>query len=225
MGGADVSAWLFRAEVMPLVYGLAQIALTPTCSPSASSSRRRCSSGRCGRRRPCRSGILAPFALGVGAGVLLHQAGGFFSESMTAPQAGLFLGASLAITAFPVMARIIHERGLTGTAIGTMALAAGAMDDVAAWLIFAVVVASFKHDAMVAIVAFGGALGYAALVFGPLRPYLRRLAREADGRRGHPVGVRRHPAAADAGRLVHRLGRRPLGLRRLHPRRGGAAAG
>ena len=78
------------------------------------------------------------------------------------------------------MARIIHERGLTGTAIGTMALAAGAMDDVAAWLIFAVVVASFKHDAMVAIVAFGGALGYAALVFGPLRPYLRRLAREAD---------------------------------------------
>ena len=78
------------------------------------------------------------------------------------------------------MARIIHERGLTGTAIGTMALAAGAMDDVAAWLIFAIVVASFKQDAMVAIVAFGGALGYAALVFGPLRPYLRRLARDAE---------------------------------------------
>ena len=35
------------------------------------------------------TGILAPFALGVGAGVLLHQAGGFFSESMSAPQAGV----------------------------------------------------------------------------------------------------------------------------------------
>jgi Kef-type K+ transport system membrane component KefB len=175
------SAWLFRADVMPLVYGLAQIALTLymfTVGLEFEAALLK----RSLRQAAAVSltGILAPFALGVGAGVLLHQAGGFFSESMSAAQAGLFLGASLAITAFPVMARIIHERGLTGTAIGTMALAAGAMDDVAAWLIFAIVVASFKQDAMVAIIAFGGALGYAALVFGPLRLYLRRLAREAD---------------------------------------------
>lgn len=177
----DASAWLFRAEVMPLVYGLAQIALTLymfTVGLEFEAALLK----RSLRQAAAVSltGILAPFALGVGAGVLLHRSGGFFSESMSAAQAGLFLGASLAITAFPVMARIIHERGLTGTAIGTMALAAGAMDDVAAWLIFAIVVASFKQDAMVAIVAFGGALGYAALVFGPLRPYLRRLAREAE---------------------------------------------
>ena len=126
------------------------------------------------------AGILAPFALGGGVGILLRSSGGFFSDSMCASQAALFLGASLSITAFPVMARIIHERGLTGTAIGTMALAAGAMDDVAAWLIFAIVVASFKGDASIAVIAFVGAAAYAAVVYGPLRPWLRRLARQAD---------------------------------------------
>jgi Kef-type K+ transport system membrane component KefB len=112
------------------------------------------------------AGILAPFALGIGAAILLHGAGGFFAPQLTVGQAALFMGASLSITAFPVMARIIHERGLTGTAIGTMALAAGAMDDVAAWLIFAVVVASFKGDVSVAVIAFAGAFAYIAIVFG-----------------------------------------------------------
>jgi Kef-type K+ transport system membrane component KefB len=61
-----------------------------------------------------------------------------------------------------------------------MAQAAGAMDDVAAWLIFAVVVASFKGDASVAVIAFAGAFAYVAVVFGLVRPYLRRLARDAE---------------------------------------------
>ncbi len=126
------------------------------------------------------TGILAPFALGIGAAIFLHGSGGFFGASLTLSQAALFMGASLSITAFPVMARILHERGLTGTGIGTMALAAGAMDDVAAWLIFAVVVASFKGDMSIAVIAFVGAFAYAVVVYGPLRPYLRRQAREAD---------------------------------------------
>jgi Kef-type K+ transport system membrane component KefB len=63
-----------------------------------------------------------------------------------------------------------------------MALAAGAMGDVAAWLIFAIVVASFKGDAWIAVIAFAGAFAYAAVVFGPLRPLLHRLARRAEER-------------------------------------------
>ena len=55
------------------------------------------------------AGILAPFALGGGVGILLHSSGGFFSESMTASQAALFLGASLSITAFPMLARILQR--------------------------------------------------------------------------------------------------------------------
>jgi Kef-type K+ transport system membrane component KefB len=99
---------------------------------------------------------------------------------MSPPMAALFLGAALSITAFPVMARILHERGLTGTPLGTMALTAGAMGDVAAWLIFAIVVASFKGDASVAILAFAGTLVYVAAVRRLVRPFLRRLAARAE---------------------------------------------
>ena len=96
-------------------------------------------------------------------------------------QAALFLGAALSITAFPVMARILHERGLTGTPIGTMALAAGAMGDVAAWLIFAIVVASFKGDASVAVAGLRRRVRLRRRSLRiRLRPYLRRLAAQAE---------------------------------------------
>jgi Kef-type K+ transport system membrane component KefB len=177
----EVSAYLFKPQVMPVVFGIAQIALTLymfTVGLDFESALLRRSLKQAAA--VSLTGILAPFALGIGAAILLHGAGGFFVPQMTVGQAALFMGASLSITAFPVMARIIHERGLTGTAIGTMALAAGAMDDVAAWLIFAVVVASFKGDASVAVIAFAGAFAYAAVVFGLVRPYLRRLARDVE---------------------------------------------
>jgi Kef-type K+ transport system membrane component KefB len=178
----DVSAYLFRAEAMPVIYGTAQIALTLymfTVGLEFDPALLRRSLKQAAA--VSLTGILAPFALGIGAAILLHSAGGYFGDGLSVGQAALFMGASLSITAFPVMARIIHERGLTGTAIGTMALAAGAMDDVAAWLIFAVVVASFKGDSMVAVLAFGGAFAYVAVVFGLARPFLARLARQADG--------------------------------------------
>jgi Kef-type K+ transport system membrane component KefB len=177
----EVSAYLFKPEVMPVLFGIAQIALTLymfTVGLEFESALLRRSLKQAAA--VSLTGILAPFALGIGAAILLHGWGGFFAPTLTIGQAALFMGASLSITAFPVMARIIHERGLTGTAIGTMALAAGAMDDVAAWLIFAVVVASFKGDASVAVIAFAGAFAYAAVVFGLVRPYLGRLARETE---------------------------------------------
>ena len=177
----DVSAYLFRPDAMPIVYGLAQIALTLymfTVGLEFESGLLRRSLKQAAA--VSLTGILAPFALGVGAAIFLHRSGGFFAPALSAGQAALFMGAALSITAFPVMARILHERGLTGTAIGAMALAAGAMGDVAAWLIFAIVVAGFKGDASIAIIAFVGAVAYAAVVYGPLRPYLRRQARETE---------------------------------------------
>ena len=54
------------------------------------------------------------------------------------------------------------------------------MGDVAAWPIFAIVVASFKGDATIAVDRLRGAVAYVAVVYGPLRPWLRRLARQAD---------------------------------------------
>ena len=98
----------------------------------------------------------------------------------------LFLGAAIAITAFPMLARIISERGLSGTPLGTLALAAGAIDDATAWCVLAVVLASFGGGPMVAITAIVGGAAYAVLMLTVGRKLSR--ARPATERAG---GLRR----------------------------------
>src|SRR2546422_6028606 len=88
----------------------------------------------------------------------------------------LFMGASMAITAFPMLARIIYERGLTGTALGTLALAAGALGDAGAWCVLAIVLASFGAGTMVAVKAIAGGIAYAVFVLTIGRRLLHRLA-------------------------------------------------
>ena len=75
------------------------------------------------------SGIVGPFLLGCALAWWLLDRGGFFVEGVTAIQAVPYMGAAMAITAFPMLARIIFERGLSGTTVGALALAAGAIDD------------------------------------------------------------------------------------------------
>ena len=87
----------------------------------------------------------------------------------------LFLGSAMAITAVPMLARIIHERGLTGTALGTLALAAGCIDDAAAWCVLAVVVATFSGGAIVAVKAIAGGALYAVFVLTAGRRLLQPL--------------------------------------------------
>ena len=96
------------------------------------------------------SGMIVPFVLGAALAIWLVRVPGLFSPRATVWQAVLFLGAAMAITAFPMLARIIYERGLTGTALGTLALAAGCIDDAAAWCVLATVVASFGGGAVAA---------------------------------------------------------------------------
>ncbi len=126
------------------------------------------------------SGMLVPFALGAMLAVWLVQVPGLFSARTTLWQAVLFLGAAMAITAFPMLARIIYERGLTGTALGTLALAAGCIDDAAAWCVLATVVASFGGGAVAAArTILGGAL-YALVTLTVVRRLLAPLGRRAE---------------------------------------------
>ncbi len=121
------------------------------------------------------SGIVAPFALGSLLALWLVKLPGLFSEKATTFEAVLFLGAAMSITAFPMLARIIYERGLTGTALGTLALAAGAIDDAAAWCVLAVVVASFGGGAPVAVKAIAGGIAYGVFVLTLGRNLLARF--------------------------------------------------
>jgi len=126
------------------------------------------------------SGMLAPFALGSGLALWLIGVPGLFSDKATQFEAILFLGAAMSITAFPMLARIIYERGLTGTALGTLALAAGAIDDMAAWCVLAIVLASFGGGALMAIKAIAGGLAYGVLVLTVGRRLLAHLGAAAE---------------------------------------------
>jgi Kef-type K+ transport system membrane component KefB len=124
------------------------------------------------------AGIAVPFALGAAIGYMLLQRGGFFTGSVRPFHAALFVGAAMAITAFPMLARIIYDRGIAGTALGTLTLAAGAMDDAAAWIIMAVVLGSFNGSTTLAVVAAAGAGLYVlmALAARPLFSSLNDMA-------------------------------------------------
>ena len=102
--------------------------------------------------------------LGAGLAILLIKVPGLFSEKASLFEAMLFLGAAMAITAFPMLARIIYERGLTGTPLGTLALAAGAIGDAGAWCVLAIVLASFGAGPMVALKAIVGGIAYGVFV-------------------------------------------------------------
>jgi Kef-type K+ transport system membrane component KefB len=120
------------------------------------------------------SGMLVPFLLGGALGYWFHAQGGLFPEKTTAFEAVLFVGASMCITAFPMLARIIHFKGLSGTLMGTVAIGAGAIDDAAAWCLLAVVMASFDNNPASAIQSIGGGLAFVACVTLILRPILAK---------------------------------------------------
>ncbi len=142
--------------------------------------------GFLGRARSAASvsiaGMIAPFVLGAGLAVGLVKVPGLFSEKASLFEAMLFLGASMAITAFPMLARIIYERGLTGSALGTLALAAGAIGDAGAWCVLAIVLASFGAGPGVAIRAIGGGITYGVCVLTIGRRLLRHLGSASEHR-------------------------------------------
>ncbi|HMQ16813.1 MAG TPA: cation:proton antiporter, partial [Phycisphaerae bacterium] len=129
------------------------------------------------------AGIAAPMALGALLGLAYAGDTRLFAKDAAAWEVMLYLGSAMSITAFPMLARIIFERGLTGTRLGALSLAAGSIDDVSAWCVLAVVLASFQNEAAIAIWAIGGGLAYAAFVLIVLRRLLRPLAGPV-GRKG-----------------------------------------
>ena len=128
------------------------------------------------------SGILAPFLLGAAAAWMLAPHWPLFTPKTNQWEQMLFMGAAMAITAFPMLARIIYERGLTGTSLGTLALAAGSIDDAAAWCVLAIVLASFAGNPAIAVLAIGGGLAFVVVVWLFVKPLLGFIARECEAK-------------------------------------------
>ena len=123
------------------------------------------------------AGMVAPFILGAALAWVLFHHTELFPKKTSLLEAMLFLGASMCITAFPMLARIIHFKKLTGTTMGTVALGAGAIDDASAWCLLAVVLASFDQNINHALFNIGGGLAYVALTLLVIRPLLARVER------------------------------------------------
>ncbi len=120
------------------------------------------------------AGMVTPFVLGAGLAWLFFHYTDLFPEKTSLMEAMLFLGASMCITAFPMLARIIHFKGLSGTTMGTVALGAGAIDDASAWCLLAVVLASFDQNWSHAWLNIGGGAAYVTFAFVILKPLLQR---------------------------------------------------
>jgi Kef-type K+ transport system membrane component KefB len=130
------------------------------------------------------AGIIAPFLIAVAITPLLLTVPGLFAEGISTANATLFMGACIALTAFPMLARIINERGLANSSLGTLSLTAGAFDDAVSWCVLAVVLATFGAGPGVAVLAIGGGLAYTLFImlFGKklLAPLGRIVEREGE---------------------------------------------
>ena len=123
------------------------------------------------------AGILTPFILGAIASFWFYHNGDFFPPKVTPWSAALYLGASMTITAFPMLARILYERGLAQTRFGTLALGAASVDDGVAWCLLAIVLASVKNSLSIAILAIGGGICYVLFAIFLGQPLLRAFTR------------------------------------------------
>lgn len=121
------------------------------------------------------AGMFTPFVLGAGLAYYLYHNSTMFPEQTSLFEAMLFLGASMCITAFPMLARIIHFKGLTGTLMGTVAIGAGAIDDAVAWCLLAIVLASFDNNMLGAWKSIGGGIFFVAIAYFLVAPCLRKI--------------------------------------------------
>jgi Kef-type K+ transport system membrane component KefB len=117
--------------------------------------------------------ILVPFLLGTLLALALYPR--LSSSHVPFTSFALFMGVSMSITAFPVLARILTDRGMTRTELGVVALSCAATDDVTAWCLLAFVVGIARAQAGEGLLVTAGALGYMACLLVLVRPLLRRM--------------------------------------------------
>lgn len=118
--------------------------------------------------------ILVPFFLGAASAILLYPT--LAPAGVPFGAFALFIGVAMSITAFPVLARILEERRLGGTPLGSTAIACAAVDDVTAWCLLALVVAIARASSVtVALSTVGFTLLFIAAMIFVVRPLAARL--------------------------------------------------
>ncbi|MFR9728276.1 cation:proton antiporter [Saccharopolyspora sp. MS10] len=181
----DVMRVVFPEELRPVLYVAGQIGLVVFMFQSGYEFRldrvRRVA-------RPAAvvsaAGVLLPLLFGAALTWMAAGSVEVFPADVPLPVSALFVGVTLAITAFPMLARIITERGLAGTRFGALSLACGALDDAVAWVLLAGVLSIAAGSGGPFVLAIGGTALFVLALAGVLRAsariqaLVRRLAPE-----------------------------------------------
>ncbi|WP_433834089.1 cation:proton antiporter [Flavobacterium anhuiense] len=118
--------------------------------------------------------IVIPFALGLSLAFFIYET--YAPLGVEFSSFGLFMGIAMSITAFPVLARIVQERGMQKTKLGTIAITCAAADDITAWCILAVVIAIVKAGSLSSsLYVIGMAILYVIIMLKIVRPFLKRV--------------------------------------------------
>jgi Kef-type K+ transport system membrane component KefB len=118
--------------------------------------------------------IVIPFALGIGLAYYVYHR--FAPDGVEFMSFSLFMGIAMSITAFPVLARIVQERGIHKTRLGTIVITCAAADDITAWCILAAVIAIVKAGSLgSSLYIIGLALAYVGVMLFVVKPFLKRI--------------------------------------------------
>jgi len=118
--------------------------------------------------------IVFPFALGIGLSYFIYHK--FAPQGIEFLSFSLFMGIAMSITAFPVLARIVQERGIHKTKLGTIVITCAAADDITAWCILAAVIAIVKAGTfMSSLYIILLAVAYVLMMLYIVKPFLKKV--------------------------------------------------
>ncbi len=123
------------------------------------------------------SGIILPLMLGASLAYFLYPAG-FGGPKANLLSFMLLVGSAMAITAFPVLARLLADKNMLGTRIGMLALTCAAVGDVLAWCLLALVVAIIHANGLTSVaLTVGSTIVFIGVMFAIMRPLLAYVER------------------------------------------------
>ena len=118
--------------------------------------------------------IVIPFALGIGLAYFVYYK--FAPEGVAFLPFALFMGIAMSITAFPVLARIVQERGIHKTKLGAIVITCAAADDITAWCLLAAVIAIVKAGTFVSsLYVILLAIFYVVIMLFVVKPFLKKI--------------------------------------------------
>jgi Kef-type K+ transport system membrane component KefB len=118
--------------------------------------------------------IVIPFAMGIGLSYFVYNK--FAPAGVEFLSFSLFMGIAMSITAFPVLARIVQERGIHKTKLGSIVITCAAADDITAWCLLAVVIAIVKAGNFIgSLYVISLAVLYVLTMIFIVKPFLKRI--------------------------------------------------